>query len=313
MTVSSSPGSKSAGHAGSAPLIDVHVHVFSPDIIRDRESYLERDDWFRTLYEDPNSRMVTYERVLEEMEAAGVERSVIFGFAFQDQALCRETNEYVLEALKRHPDRFIGFACVSPEKPGAVEELERCLDAGMKGCGELFPDGQRFDLREAGSGLDRIAAVAEERQVPFNLHANEPVGHKYAGKGDNTPGPCFEFAARHPDLDIIYAHMGGGLFFYEMMPSAQEVLRRVYYDTAAVPYLYRRDIYSLAATAAGPEKIVFGSDYPLISPGRYLRDAEDLDVTIRRAIFGGNAQAILNGQSPYEAAVPERNRATYNS
>jgi predicted TIM-barrel fold metal-dependent hydrolase len=274
------------------PVIDVHVHVSSPELIAGREAYLERDEWFRLLYENPKSRLVTCEQVLSEMDDTGVDRSVIFGFAFRDQGLCREANDYVIEAVRAYPDRFTGFACVSPEVPGAVQELERCLDAGLAGCGELFPDGQRFDL--VGSpGLDLIAEVLRERGLPLNLHANEPVGHPYPGKGDNTPGPCYEFAHRHPQLDIILAHMGGGLFFYELMTEVRVTLARVYYDTSAVPYLYRRDLYSIAATAAGAHKLLFGTDYPLISPRRYLADTEILDATFRQALFGGNAAKLL--------------------
>lgn len=274
------------------PIIDVHVHLFSPEVIRDREAYTTKDEWFRTLYTDPTSRMVDAERVIEEMDATGVDRSVVFGFAYRDQGLCRETNDYVIEAVRAHPDRFVGLACVSPEAPGAVRELERCLDAGLVGCGELFPDGQGLDVASS-AGLDEVAGCLRERGLYVNLHSNEPVGHDYPGKGATTPGPCFEFARRHPELTIVLSHMGGGLFFYELIAEARRVLRNVYYDTAAVPYLYRRDVYSVAATTAGPEKVLFGTDYPLISPRRYLRDTEDLDPTIRTALFGANAVAFL--------------------
>ena len=91
------------------PVVDVHVHVFSPEVIAERERYLDRDEWFSRLYTDPTSRMVTGERVLEEMDANDVAVSVIFGFAFRDQALCRETNDYVLELVRAYPDRFIGL------------------------------------------------------------------------------------------------------------------------------------------------------------------------------------------------------------
>lgn len=274
------------------PVIDAHVHLFSPEIISSREEHLTCDDWFCALYTDPKSRMVTFERVVEEMDATGVDRSVVFGFAYRDQARCRETNDYVIEAVRAHPDRFIGLACVSPEVPGAISELERCFDAGLVGCGELFPDGQRFDLAES-RGLDEVACALIERGLPLNVHSNEPVGHKYPGKGEATPGRCYEWASRHPDLVTIFAHMGGGLFLYEMMKEPRRVLANVYYDTSAVPYLYRRDIYSVAATTAGPEKLLFGSDYPLISPSRYLEDTFDLDPTIRAAIFGGNAAHVF--------------------
>ncbi|MHB8868515.1 MAG: amidohydrolase family protein [Thermoleophilia bacterium] len=274
------------------PVIDVHVHVFAPDVIRDRVAYTTKDDWFRNLYTDPKSRMVTYEQVIEEMDATGVDRSVIFGFAYRDQELCRGTNDYVMEAVRAHPSRFVGLACVSPEAPGAVRELERCLDAGLAGCGELFPGGQGFDVATS-AGLDEVAAHLTERGLFLNLHSNEPVGHEYPGKDGTTPGPCYEFARRHPDLKTVLSHMGGGLFFYELIAEARNVLRNVYYDTSAVPYVYRRDVYSLGATSAGPEKILFGSDYPLLSPRRYLKDTEDLDQTIRSAIFGRNAAAAL--------------------
>lgn len=273
-------------------MVDSHVHLFAPEVIRGRESYLERDDWFRLLYADPNSRMVPYERVIEEMDATGVDWSIVFGFAFRDQGLCRETNDYVMEAVRAHPDRLVGFACVSPEEPGAARELERCLEGGLRGAGELFPDGQRFDLADS-PGLDRVAGILSERGLPLGLHSNEPVGHVYPGKGANTPGPCYQFASHHPDLTVIFAHMGGGLFLYELMPEVRKTLSRVYYDTSAAPYLYRRDVYALASAMAGPEKILFGSDYPLLSPARYLRDTEDLDAPLREAIFGGNAAAIL--------------------
>jgi uncharacterized protein len=285
--------------ASRTPIFDVHVHLFAPEVIAARDAYVEKDEWFRLLYADPKSRMVPFERVLEEMDRTGVDVSVVFGFAFRDQGLCREANDYVLEAMRAHPGRFVGFACVSPEEPGAVAELERCLEAGMRGAGELFPDGQRFDLRDS-SGLDRVAELLTERGLALALHSNEPVGHVYPGKGDNTPGPCFDFARRHPALDIIYAHMGGGLFLYELMPEVRKVLARVHYDTSAVPYLYGPEVYALAATAAGREKILFGSDYPLLSPARYLAETAELEPGLRHAILGANSGRLLGLNAPSE-------------
>ena len=47
-------------------------------------------------------------------------------------------------------------------------------------------------------------------------------------------------AQAYPGLTIVFAHLGGGLFLYETMPEVRNVLAGVYYDTAAVPYLYCR-------------------------------------------------------------------------
>ena len=83
--------------------MDAHVHVFPPEMIRDREAYLERDDWFGLLYGSPSARMVTADEVVAQMDEAGVEMSVVFGFAFRDQGLCRLVNDYVIEAVTRAP------------------------------------------------------------------------------------------------------------------------------------------------------------------------------------------------------------------
>jgi len=287
-------------------LVDAHAHVFPEEIIRDRAAYLELDEWFGLLYGSPDARMVTADDVVAQMDDAGVEMSLVFGFAFRDQGLCRMVNDYVIEAVIRHPSRLAGLACVSPEAPGAAGELERCLDLGLRGCGELMPDGQGFgrawgagggargrDARPPG-GIATVAGCLTERGLPLLLHANEPVGHHYAGKGDFTPEACFAVAKAFPELTIVLAHMGGGLFLYELMPEVRAVLGRVYYDTSAVPYLYGPEVYSVAVSCAGEEKIIFGSDYPLLPPGRYREGLDRLDPGARSAVSADNARRVFS-------------------
>ena len=87
----------------------------------------------------------------------------------------------------------------------------------------------------------------------------------------------------YPDLSVVLAHWGGGLPFYELMPKARPVLANVYYDTSASLFLYDDAIFDLALRWAG-EKVLFGTDYPLIGQKRFLQrvrravsDAEALD------------------------------------
>ena len=58
--------------------------------------------------------------------------------------------------------------------------------------------------------------------------------------------------------------------FYELMPCAQPLLRNVYYDTSASLYLYDDSIFC-HVTAWAPDKVLFGTDYPLIGQPRFLR------------------------------------------
>jgi predicted TIM-barrel fold metal-dependent hydrolase len=269
--------------------VDAHVHVFPPDLIERREAYLPRDERFAALYGSPRDRMASAEQVVAEMDETGVEQSIVFGFPFKDQGLCRIVNDYVLESVAEWPGRLAGLACVSPGETGAVGELERCLDAGLRGCGELAPD----DTYEERAGLAGVAAVLRERGLPLLLHANEPVGHDYPGKSGFGPEACVACARAYPGLKLVFAHMGGGTFLYEAMPELRQVLADAYYDTSAVPYLYDTGIYRAVEATAGAGKLLFGSDYALLSPARYREGLEALSPAIRACICGDNARKVF--------------------
>lgn len=276
-------------------LVDVHVHVFPPEMIRDRPAYLERDARFRALHASPKAPMATAGEVAAQMDETGVGTSVLVGFAFADQGLCRMVNDYIIESVRDRPDRFAGLACVAPEAPGAVAELERSLDEGLLGCGELAPNGAgpAEEGSGSGSGMRTVGGCLRERDGVLLVHASEPLGHGYAGKGRFTPEACFALAEAHPGLKIIFAHMGGGLFLYETMPEVKRVLADVYYDTAAVPYLYGPEVYEAALASAGAGKFMFGSDFPLLNPARYEAGLQRLPAEARAAVAGDNARRVL--------------------
>jgi hypothetical protein len=80
-----------------------------------------------------------------------------------------------------------------------------------------------------------------------------------------------------------------------MMPEVAKEVARVYYDTAASPFLYSRRVYDMVSRIVGPEKILFGSDFPLISPKRYFAEIEQsgLSEEDRRKILGLNLLKLL--------------------
>ncbi|NWF56902.1 MAG: amidohydrolase family protein [Syntrophaceae bacterium] len=81
------------------------------------------------------------------------------------------------------------------------------------------------------------------------------------------------------------------------MPEVARAAQRVYYDTAASPFLYRPQIYSLAARIVGPGRILWGSDFPLLSPKRYFRELAEagLSSRARDQVLGENARKLLGG------------------
>jgi len=127
------------------------------------------------------------------------------------------------------------------------------------------------------------------------LHCNETVGHPYPGKCNTPLRSIYDFICGFPGLRVILAHWGGGFFFYELMPEVAKAAKRTWYDTAASPFLYRREIYPVAVTIVGADKILFGSDYPLLRPERYIEEMENsgLREEERRKILGQNIKELL--------------------
>lgn len=275
-------------------IIDFHTHVFPDEVRANRAEFLERESWFGTLYADPKHKLASAEDVVASMEAAGVDRTVVLGFPWRDGGLCREHNSYILDAVQRYPDKLIGFAIVQPLAAGDAKELDRCLSGGLMGLGEVGPDSQRYDI-EAKWVLADSVEVLLHHDRPLLTHSSEPMGHDYAGKGTITPPRLLKLASNFPDLKIVLAHWGGGLPFYELMPEVRETLRNVYYDSAASTYLYDFDIFPIAARLVGTERILWGTDFPLLSQAKFLKRVRSSGLSEEQltAVLGGNAARLL--------------------
>ena len=126
------------------------------------------------------------------------------------------------------------------------------------------------------------------------FHVTEPVGHRYAGKGGLSVRSFYDYAVAHPATTLIGAHWGGGLPFYSVMPEVR-ALDNVLVDTAATSLLYAETIYESVARLAGAQRVLFGSDYPLLSQSRSRRRIEEagLEAGACDLLLGGNAARLL--------------------
>ncbi len=274
--------------------IDFHVHVTPPDIIKDWRKIAEKEPYFRLLSESPINKFATAEEVVAELDNSNVDKAVIFGFGFKDMGLCKYVNDYVADSIKKFPDNLIGYMVLVPSSPEVVSEVNRCVDMGLRGIGEIFPNGQDFDITSLKEMSD-LSNACIERDLPLMIHTNEAVGHHYSGKTDTTAVKSSAFAHNYPDLKLILAHWGGGLLFYELMPEIRKQNKNVYYDTAATPFLYDKKIYKIAKEVGVLDRVLFGSDYPLIAMSKYIKDIADsgLNEEEQALVIGGNARKLL--------------------
>jgi predicted TIM-barrel fold metal-dependent hydrolase len=273
-------------------IIDSHVHILPARMREARDELAGADPWFDMCHQGARS-IITADELLATMDATGIDRSVCFGWPFEDPEHCAEANDHLIRVQRDHGDRLTCFATVSPGRPGAVEELRRCAGEGLRGVGELNADAQGFDLSDTAA--DDVAGACNALGIPLVLHCSEPVGHDYPGKGTATPDKVAPFALRHPGLHLVCAHLGGGLPFYAHMPEVAELCRTLWFDTAAGPYLFAPTAYRAVIDLCGADRLLFGSDHPLLPARRYIDAFAQAELTPaeRDLVMGGNAASLL--------------------
>ena len=258
---------------------DSHVHLFPPEVYQNWDKYAQRDETFANLTRKPangkgtEEAWVNIEEALECADRAGVYGLGMQGWYWNDAGLMRLHNDYMADAIQRYPNRLKGFISVNPKfGQEALDEIKRCVKLGFSGIGELGPGGNGYDFEDP----DFLAVLdcARRHGLPFCIHCGEPVGHRYPGKDTTSLAPLPELIKKYPDLKLILAHMGGGLPFYEMNPRYRNAFGNVRYDMAANPLLY--DIRSIRAaiTMIGSDRLLYGSDFPLLLYPSKCREAD---------------------------------------
>ena len=278
-------------------IIDSHVHLFSKAVQSDRSPFFDGEPEFKLLYDSPKSPIAGVEELISVMDEQQVDISVVSGFPWRHPEYARQNNDMVIEAALKYPDRIRGLACFDAAWPEAAREAERCIDAGLSGVGELAFYLSGID-RTALESLSPVMAVLRDKgNLPCMIHTNEPLGHLYPGKTPVTLDQINTLARTFPDNRIILAHWGGGIFFYHVMKrQLKQDLKNIWYDTAASVFLYDSTIYDMAATAGVLDKVLFGTDFPLLKPQRYYNDLDQsgLSQEQKDMVLGKNAAVFYS-------------------
>jgi predicted TIM-barrel fold metal-dependent hydrolase len=207
-------------------------------------------------------------------------------------------NEEVAEVAAANPDVMIPFASVDPRRPDAVERARRLIeDHGVRGF-KFHPNIQAFFPNDRE--VYPLYEVIEAARLPALFH----TGH--SGIGSGVPGggglrlkysnPIYvdDVAADFPQLPIVLAHPS--------FPWQDEALSiamhkpEVYIDLSGwSPKYFPPQLVQYANTLL-KRQVLFGSDYPMITPDRWLRDFEQLDIDdeVRPLVLKENAARLLD-------------------
>src|SRR5205814_8767374 len=115
-----------------------------------------------------------------------------------------EGNSALLALAREHSDLIRGYVTVNPNYTSqARAEIARCLGAGMVGI-KLAASGRATDPL-----LDPICELARERGVPVLQHVWQHRRHDWPGQEASDGAELAALAARHRDVPVILAHIGG--------------------------------------------------------------------------------------------------------
>lgn len=275
--------------------IDIHVHPGTSEYVIDAggEHMQQAYEYF-----GKDLQTIPLEETVQEYEDAGIETAVLFAWdAETNTGNPRVANEWVADVCDEY-DLFRGFASVDPHK-GKIAEME-----AREAIEDLGLDGFKFQQAAQGfypndDAFDDLWDTLEELGKPVLFHGGTTG---YGAGGDSgiylkytKPIPYIDdVATEHPDLPIIIAHPA--------WPWHQEQLavvmhkQNVYMDLSGWKPQYIPDEVLTYAKSMISEKVLFGSDYPMLSPAEWLDGFEELDFPddVREKILYENARELLD-------------------
>ena len=288
-------------------VVDAHVHLYPPEVNRDPVAWAAArgEPHWATLCTRrrkdgrPVQTFPCVDELLTDMDAAGIERSLLLGWYWEQPESCVMQNRFYAECVRAHPDRLSAFATVHPAAGAtALAEVRRARDEGLIGLGELSPHAQRVSL--ADPTWRELLALAGELNWPVNLHVTDAHTKPFPGRIETPEADFIGLVLEFPAITFVLAHWGGGLAF----DAENRPLRNLYYDTAASPLMYGVEVWRRAVDAVGAERILFGSDNPLrlyskkvsgTGLAEFVHEAKSvLSSQELGLVLGGNAAKLLN-------------------
>jgi predicted TIM-barrel fold metal-dependent hydrolase len=205
-------------------------------------------------------------------------------------------NDEILESAAANPDVLIPFGSVDPHREDALEEVRRLAARGVRGF-KFHPNIQAFFPND--EAFYPLYAAIQEAGVPALFHTGHSgIGTGLPGGGGirlkySNPMHVDDVAVDFPDLKIVLAHPS-----FPWQDEAISVAlhkRQVYIDLSGwSPKYFPPQLVRYANTQLR-DRVLFGSDFPMITPDRWLADFERADFKdeVRPLILKENAIRLL--------------------
>ena len=257
--------------------IDAVVNIWTPEALTVRP---KREAFFSGKMRVKKSTVdgVTHEDMLRRMDAAGIERAFLVAIKagrLGHPACCHIPYEMVARAVKQYPDRFCGLAGLDPtEGMAGVRALEHAVtDLGFVGA-HFYPHW--YELAPDHARWYPFYAKCCELDVPVQLQVGQSMIYDpdYRLRSVGRPIALDAVACDFPELKLIGIHVG--------IPWTDEMIamawkhKNVYIGSDAHSPKYWPASLVHYINTFGQDKVIFGTDFPVLDFERTRQEVEDL-------------------------------------
>jgi predicted TIM-barrel fold metal-dependent hydrolase len=259
--------------------IDFHTHAF-PDALAARAvRFLEAeggiDAWL------PG----TVSALLESMDRAGIERSVVATIATRP----KQFDSIFAWAQAIASPRILPFPSIHPADPDAAKKVKKVAEAGFRGV-KLHPYYQDFCVDE--QRLFPIYAALQDAGLAVLLHTGFDMAYERVRVAD--PSRCVRVKKLFPRLKLVAAHLGAWKDWGEVREHM--LGRPIYMDLSYSLDFMTQDEARELILGHPREYLLFGTDSPWAEPTRVLKQVHDLhlDPDLEADILHRNAARLLS-------------------
>jgi predicted TIM-barrel fold metal-dependent hydrolase len=260
--------------------IDIVVGLYTPEVVALRPAWGREFFGGKIGVGEGTLAGVSLEEYLARMDRAGIERSFLAavraGPAW-DPISFHLPYEIVAQAVERYPDRFLGLAGVDPSAGmRGVREMARAMtELGFVGA-HLYPHW--FGMEPDDRRLYPFYAKCIELDVPIQMQ----VGHclRYSAerplRSTGRPLALDTVACDLPELKVVGIHVGWP--WTEEMIAVAYKHPNVYIGADAYAPKHWPEPFVHYLNTFGQDKVLFGTDFPVIDPERAMREIDELDL-----------------------------------
>lgn len=276
--------------------IDAVVNIWTPEALKHRPNW--RDDFFvgKMGVEQDTSDGVPLDKMLGRMDEAGIEKAFLIATRagpVGHPSCYRIPYELVAEACAQAPDRLYGLAGVDPlDGMKGVRELEHAVkELGFIGA-HFYPHW--FEISPDAAKVYPFYAKCVELDVPIQMQVGQSMNYdkNFPRRSVGRPIALDAVACDFPELKLIGIHVG--------IPWTDEMIamawkhQNVFIGSDAHAPAYWPDSFTHYINTYGQDKVIFGTDFPVLDFGRTIDDIDGLGLrdAPRRKLLRDNVLRI---------------------